>query len=157
MSQGNSKKKRITPYIDASLARRLEAYCLANRMSESAVVEEALTQYLDGIADPSLLLRRLDRLGRATARVQRDLELVSEAFAVFTKLWFAHTPPVPDDMKPSARTNAQIRFRQFVDHVTEQFADGHRFLDDLPREFLGDDAELSAASELRPVEHKTRQ
>jgi hypothetical protein len=60
-------------------------------------------------------------------------------------------------MKPSARTNAQIRFKQFVDHVTEQFGGGHRFLDDLPREFVGDDAELAAASELRPVEHKTRQ
>jgi hypothetical protein len=63
------------------------------------VAEEALTQYLDGIADTSLLLRRIDRLGRGAARAQRDIELLSEAFAVFTKLWFAHTPPVPDDMK----------------------------------------------------------
>ena len=156
MSAAN-KKKRITPYIDPSLARRLEAYGLANRTSESAVVDEALTQYLDGIADSSLLLRRLDRLGRGVARAQRDLELLSEAFAVFTKLWFAHTPPVPDDMKPSARTSAQIRFRQFVDHVTEQFSDGHRFLDELPRECLADDAELAAASEHHAGAHTPRQ
>ena len=151
------KKKRIAPYVEAPMVQRLHAYCLQNRMSESAVVRRALTQYLDGIGDGTLLLRRIDRLGRGAARAQRDIELLSEAFAVFTKLWFAHTPPVPDDMKPGARASAQTRFKQFVDHVTEQFGGGHRFLDDLPREHFADDAELGAASELRPVAHTSRQ
>jgi hypothetical protein len=35
-------------------------------------------------------------------------------------------------------------YRQFIEHLAAQFAGGKRFLDDLPRESLADDAELEA-------------
>jgi hypothetical protein len=39
--------------------------------------------------------------------------------------------------------NAESRYEQFVRHVAEQFSAGGRFLDDLPRESIADDAELA--------------
>jgi hypothetical protein len=140
---------RLTPYVDAPLAQRLVAVCAAHGVTESALVQAALLQYLDRTGDSTLVLRRLDRLGRAHARTQRDLELLSEAFATWVKLWFAHTPNIPEDQKPSARSSAQSRYKQFVAHLAEQFSQGTRFLDDLPREEVGDDSELGAATEAR--------
>jgi hypothetical protein len=96
-------------------------------------------------------LRRLDRLGRAGARTQRDLELLSEAFAVWTKVWFAHTPALADDAKRPARMGTENRYRQFVDHVAEQFSGRKRFLDDLPRESLVEDTELAAQAHHLPA------
>jgi hypothetical protein len=133
---------RLLPYVPVELAERVVHVCSSSGVTESAVVEGALRQYLDGTGDKALLLRRLDRLGRAVERDHRELELLSEAFAVFIRLWFAHTPRVPDDAKSSARLSAESRYKQFVEHVAQQFSGGRRFLDDLPREMIADDAKL---------------
>jgi hypothetical protein len=129
--------------VDPALADRVDGYCAARGISESALVQSALGQYLDGTGDATLQLRRLDRLGRAGARTQRDLELLSEAFAVYIRLWFAHTPTIPEDAKRGARVSAESRYQLFVQHVAEQFSGGRRFLDDLPHEPVADEAELA--------------
>jgi len=138
---------RLLPYVPAELGERLVQVCASSGVTESAVVEAALRQYLDGTSDRTLLFRRLDRLGRAVERDHRDLELLTETFAVFMRLWFAHTPSIPEDGKHAARMTAESRYRQFVQHVAEHFSGGRRFLDDLPREVLSDDAEIDRAGE----------
>jgi hypothetical protein len=141
---------RVQPYIQPELAERLSAFCAASSATESAVVQAALTQFLDHTGDKTLLMRRLDRLGRSGARTQRDLELLSQAFAFWMRLWFAHTPSIPQDAKAAARMTAETRYRQFVEHLGEQFGGGKRFLDDLPHECVADEAELSAIAQDGP-------
>lgn len=145
-----ARRVRLQPYVQPELSERLSAFCAAAGATESAVVQAALRQYLDHTGDTTLVLRRLDRLGRAGARTQRDLELLSEAFSIWLRLWFAHTPSIPQDAKASARMTAESRYRQFIDHLAEQFAGGKRFLDDLPRERLADEAELSTIAQNGP-------
>ncbi len=135
---------RLQSYVDPATADRVDRFCAAMGMSESALVKSALDQYLAGTSDAALVLRRLDRLGRAVERNHRDHELLSEAFAVYIRLWFAHTPSVPDDAKRGARISAESRYQQFVQHVVEQFSGGRRFLDDLPRESIADEKELAS-------------
>jgi hypothetical protein len=105
-----------------------------------------MAQYMDGTGDAALLLRRLDRLGRAIERDHRDLQFLSEAFSVFLRLWLAHTPTIPEDGKRAARASAEARYRMFVDHIAEQFSGGKRFRDDLPQERLADEAELGSVA-----------
>jgi predicted transcriptional regulator len=128
--------------MDPGLADRVDRFCTAMGLSESALVKSALGQYLDETKDATLLLRRLDRLGRAEARTQRDLEVLSQAFGVFVRLWLAHTPTVAAEAKPGARVNAENRYGRFTQHVADQFSAGRRFLDDLPREVVAEEAEL---------------
>lgn len=145
-------RPRIQPYLAPELHSRFLQYCAAKRQTESAVIAAALTQYLDETRDHLLVLRRLDRLGRAEERTQRDLELVSAAFGLFLQFWFAHTPTITADARDSARRSAASRYKQFVDHLAEQFGRGRRFIDDLPKEFLSDDRELEAiATATEPV------
>ena len=40
--------------------------------------------------------------------------------------------------------DAESRYGQFVEHVSEEFSGGRRFLDDLSREVVANDAELDA-------------
>jgi hypothetical protein len=135
---------RLQSYVDPALADRVHRYGQAMGVTESAIVKTALDQYLDQTGDATLLLRRIDRLGRAVDRVQRDLEILSHAFGVFTRLWLAHTPRVPNEAKPAARLDAENRYRDYVEHVSEEFNGGRRFLDDLSREFVANEAELDA-------------
>jgi len=90
-----------------------------------------------------MLVRRLDRQSRALARAQRDIELLSEAFATFVKIWFAHTPALAPEARKGARNTAKGRYRQFVDFVAEHFSAGSRFLDELPREGVADDGDAA--------------
>lgn len=141
------RRPRLLPYVSEEMADRVASECATNRVTVGAVVERALRQSFDGTDDKTLLLRRLDRFGRAVTRGNRDLEILSEAFAVFTRLWFAYTPNVPEDIKRGARMTAESHYRQFVQHVAEQFSGGRRFLDDLPREAIANDGELDAIAD----------
>ena len=133
---------RVSPQIQALLRQ----HCVANNVSARAVIEAAVRDYVSGVSDPALLMRRFDRLGRAQERLQRDLELMMETFATFVKLWFAHTPSVAQDSKRAAQSSAERRYRQFIDYIGQQFAIGHRFVQDLPHETLADPVELSSAA-----------
>jgi hypothetical protein len=136
-----TQRVRLHPYVEAALAKRLSAYCAATDIPSSSVVEAALRQYLDAASDRTLILRLLNRLARADARTQRDLAVLSEAFAVWVRVWFAHTPRT-DDGAELARRTAESRYTRFVEQVAERFSGGERFLDDLPREGLADEVEL---------------
>jgi hypothetical protein len=138
------RSERVWTYLSATLRDRLSSYCAASKITERAVFEAAIEQYISGTSDMTLVLRRIERLGRPTDRVHRDVELLSATFAVFVRLWFAHTPSLRDEVKPDARSDAENRYQQFKDYVTQEFAGGRRFLDDLPREAIADDAELVA-------------
>ena len=122
--------------------RRLSTYCAAVDIPSSSIVEAALRQCLDGTSDEARLLRSFARLGRAAARTQPDLELLSEAFAAWAKVWFAHAPRIDDGAMELARRTAESRHARFVEQVAERLSGGERFLDDLPREMLADEVEL---------------
>jgi hypothetical protein len=145
------QRVRLHPYVEQALAKRLSAHCAATGIPSSSVVEAALRQYLDGTSDRTLILRLLNRLSRAEARTQRDLELLSEAFGVWVRVWFAHTPSMEGAAKELARRTAESRFAQFVEHVVERFSGEKRFLDVLPREVLADEVELEKISVEAPA------
>ena len=77
------------------------------------------------------------RSKRASARTYRELELLSEAFGVFMRMWFAPTPNLAEDVKRDARETAHSRYRQFCEHISQQFQGGRRFLHDFPQELGG--------------------
>ena len=137
-----TRSARVWTHLSATLRERLSSYCAASKITERAVFEAAIEQYISGTNDMTLVLHRIDRLYRAADRVHRDVELLSAAFAVFVQLWFAHTPGLREEVKPAAREDAESRYQQFKDYVTQEFAGGRRFMDDLPRETIADDAEL---------------
>jgi hypothetical protein len=143
-SETKTRRVRVYTRLPAILRDRLSSYCAASKISERAVFEAALEQYLTSASDMTLVLRRLDRLGRADDRVHRDVELLSASFAVFVRLWFAHTPSLRDEAKPAAREDAESRYQAFKDYVAQEFTGGRRLLDELPREAIANEAELTA-------------
>ena len=103
-----------------------------------SVIENALRQYLDGSSDSALVLRRLNRLQVSVGRDHRDLELLSEAFGLYMRAWFAaHSPSVAETTK--TMRVGEGAYKAFARHLGERFSAGHRFLDDLPKEFVSDE------------------
>ena len=137
---------RIQPYLDPPLHQRLKSFCAATASTESAVVKRSLHRLLDQTDDMTLLMRRLDRLGRISARIHRDLELLTEAFSLWLRMWFSLTPNVADnpEAKRAARATGERRFLQYTASLAERFARGGRFINDLPQEAIPDPVDFDA-------------
>lgn len=136
------RAERIQPYIAREVRQRLARHCAGLGLTESAVVNEALTHYLDGTSDATLWMRRQDLLDRRLQRLARDVEILSQTVGMFLRIWFAHTPPLPRDARHAASQSGEQRYRLLLERVGEQFTDGKRFTDDLPP--LGGEGDLDA-------------
>lgn len=143
MATTKVRRIRVGTRLSVELRARLTKYCAASGISERTIIEDALRKYLDGGDDTELILRRLDRLQHELARNHRDLELLSEAFGRYMRLWFvAHAPHTTDAGKVAARSAAETQYKQFAQHLGAQFTQGRRFIDDVPVEaFAGDDGD----------------
>ncbi|HLK40138.1 MAG TPA: hypothetical protein VKU41_25455 [Polyangiaceae bacterium] len=135
MATTKVRRVRVGTRLSVELRARLTKYCAASGISERTVIEDALRKYLDATDDTALLLRRFDRIERALARGHRDIDLLSEAFGRYLRLWFsAHAPTASEAGKAAARAAAETQYKQFAQHLGGWFAQGHRFVDDLPAE-----------------------
>lgn len=129
-------RSRITPYIDGALRKRLARYAAKSNSTESAVVEAALCQYLDGTRDLTLLLQRLGTIGRAIERMHRDVELYGELYNQYVKVWFCNTPKLPRADLEATKQQAEGRYQALLQLVARAQSGGRRFVDALPTESL---------------------
>lgn len=137
-------RQQIYPAVTPALRKRLALYASKKGTSYSSVVESALTQYLDAeTTDRALLLRRMDRLGRDLAAVERDVDVLSHAFGLFLQMWFAHTPSIPDEMKRTAEQTARDRYERFLDHLTVEITKSESFV----RRMAGESARIEDPSD----------
>ena len=143
------KVRRVRIYTRFSLALRkhLVAYCAATGRSERAVIEDAVARYLANQAKDPSTSGPLDRLAQAIdddrrlrERQHRDLELLSEAFGRFLRLWMiVHGPTLTQpDTPEGANTLSQQRatgeafYKKLAAAIADHFRRGHRFVHDLP-------------------------
>lgn len=139
--------KKFQTYLDPKLDKNLRQYCAKTGKSISSVTNAAIRAYLDETTDTKLLFRRLDKHTRGLAKANRDIQLMAEALSVFVKIWFAHTPRIPDSDKENAQRYSAQRFEQYCDYVAAQISGGHYFVDDLAQDAPISDDELDAARE----------
>ena len=124
-------KPRHHLYLDDELTAQLEALAAKPGSSKSAIVADALRQYLvrRGAHDIDEALKiRLDRQSRQMDRIERDGQVLLESLALFIRYQLTVTAPLPEPDK-AARAVGQERFQKFIDQVGRQIADGNRSLD----------------------------
>lgn len=151
-NSGSSRRKRITPYLPADVADRLAGHCAAANVTESAAVEEAVRQYLDDTSHKTLVQRRLDRLGHAVERLQRDQEIHAEAFVIFIKLWLAYVPAISSEARDAARRAADGRFQEFLGRLKKRVSAIERLRHLIADEPIADHQQLSAIAAEPPDE-----
>jgi hypothetical protein len=141
------RRVRIYTRLSHALRKHLLAYCAATGRSERAVIEDAVARYLANPAkDPSTsgpldrLAQAIDDDRRVRERQHRDVELLSEAFGRFLRVWtIVHAPTFAQPATPEAaealsrqRASGESLFKRFAANVAEHFLRGHRFVQDLP-------------------------
>ncbi len=141
------RRVRIYTRLSHPLRQRLLAYCAAAGRSERAVIEDAVDRYLANPGKDASAAGPIDRLAQAIdddrrlrERQHRDLELLSQMFGRFLRLWaIVHAPTFKQPATPEAaemlsqhRATGEAFYKRLAASVADQFRRGHRFADDLP-------------------------
>ncbi|MEP6653433.1 MAG: hypothetical protein ABJA82_08750 [Myxococcales bacterium] len=122
---------RIQPYLSPETHRKMRAYAMGNGVTDSAVAEAALAEYLSRDSlDEALVVRRLDGLARAVQQLQRDVDVLSQAFGIFARRSFMAPAPVP---VAEDQERADGLYRAFVARVSADLDRGMRFAGDVAR------------------------
>lgn len=130
-------RTKATFRLPLDLMRRLADDAARKRVSQAVVVEAALESYLspDG-ADrlEAALARRLDRLSRASERLERHVTIGNETLALFVRFWLTATPPQPDALQAAAQAKGKERYEAFVEALGRRLAQGRLLADDVASE-----------------------
>jgi hypothetical protein len=135
------RRVRLYTRLTHALRKHLLAYSAATGRSERAIVEEAVARYLANPAkDPSTsgpldrLAQAIDEDRRVRERQHRDVEILSEAFGRFVRVWaIAHAPAQPATPEAAAMlSTGEDFFKRLMATVADQLRRGHRFVHDLP-------------------------
>jgi predicted transcriptional regulator len=130
-------RAKATFRLPPDLMRRLADFAARKRISQAVVVETALESYLSPDGPERLeaaLARRLDRLSRASERLERHVTIGNEALALFVRFWLTRTPQLSAEMHAAAQAKGKERYDGFVEALGRRLTEGRLLSDDVATE-----------------------
>lgn len=127
MDERSDKKARLSVYLHPDLMRLLADFADRRGQSRSLVAEAAIASFLSPDADErheAALAKRLDRLDRSVQRLERDVGIGNEAFALFIRAWLASTASLPEAAQAAARAKGGERYDKFMEALGRRLAKG---------------------------------
>ncbi len=121
------KKQRLSVYLDPDLKRRLADFAERRGQSDSLVAEAAIASFLSPDADErkeAAIGKRLDRIDRNIQRLERDVGITNEAFALFVRFWLTSTASLPEAAQAAARAKGGERYDKFLEALGRRLANG---------------------------------
>lgn len=127
------KKKRLSVYLDPELMRLLADFADRREQSRSLIAEAAIASFLSPDADErqeAAIAKRLDRIDRNIQRLERDLGIANEAFAIFMRAWLSSTASLPETAV--ARAKGGERYDKFLEALGRRLAKGPKLKQEVP-------------------------
>jgi hypothetical protein len=124
------KKVRHQLFLSKPLSDRLEALAAKPGAAKSAILEDAVTAWLNRRGASELEDRfaiRLDRLTQAIGRVDRESHVILETLALFIRFELSIQTPLAENDHAGRALGAK-RFEAFVTQVGRQVSAGRRTL-----------------------------
>ena len=111
------RKEKVSVYLEPEIARALKEYAAAGRKPLSLVAEAAISSFTSPDASErqeAAIAKRLDLVNRQIDQIKRDLEVTTEALALFVRFWLQVTPQLPEHQQPAARAKGAERYAAFM-------------------------------------------
>lgn len=131
------KKQRLSVYLDPDLKRRLADFAERRGQSDSLIAEAAIASFLSPDADErkeAAIGKRLDRIDRNIQRLERDVGIANEAFALFIRFWLNSTASLPETAQAAARAKGGERYDKFLEALGRRLANGPRLRQEVPED-----------------------
>lgn len=127
-------RDRLNLSLPAELIGRINDIADRKRVTRSAVVEAAVESFLSpdhADMQEAALTRRLDRLSRQVARLERDQRITTETLALFVRFWLTITTPIAPEQQAAAQAKGRERFNGFVETLGKRVQNGRWFADEV--------------------------
>lgn len=137
-------RDRLNLTLPAELIVRLNELSERRKLPRSAIVEAAVASFLSPDAADrreAAFTRRLDRMSRQTARIERDLRVTADTLALFVRFWLTITPPLPAEAQAAAQIKGRERYEGFVETLGKRLQKGQSYLREIPDDVEGQAAE----------------
>jgi hypothetical protein len=121
------RKARLSVYLDRPILDALTSYAARRQTSLSLVAEAAIVAFVSPNDTGDALQRRLARVDRQLEKLDRDIQISSEALFVFVWFWLMATPSIPESSSSAAQASATERYDVFMEAL------GKRLTENLPR------------------------
>lgn len=138
-------RSQLKVRLDVETDEAVRRYCAAFNITQTALVQASLRQYMSGSSPHESMMKRLDRVSRQLESQRRMLHLIAEALGAFVKLWLGHTPEVHPENLKYARRDAHARWRTWADHVAKRLTGADSFFMHFAAFASGNGDELDAA------------
>ncbi len=122
MIKKKDPKARIFIKLEKSMIKNLRMLAQSKRESMTGIVEAALNSFFEEEVFGNLYSRKLDKMFRRMGKVEKDQQQIIEVLGRFASIYFANSPPVPEDEKEAAAKLGQERFTVFKRLVAEGLA-----------------------------------
>lgn len=132
-----ARKQRLSVYLDPAVMNRLADHAARRDQSRSLIAEAAIESFLSPDAaerQEAAITKRLDQIDRRMARLERDVGISIEMFAVFVRFWLGTTPTLPEPTAQAARAKTAERYDAFVTALGRRLAKGPRLRQELPED-----------------------
>jgi predicted transcriptional regulator len=142
MRERPDKKKILSVYLDPDVMQMLADFAGRRGQSRSIIAEAAIASFLSPDADERLeaaITKRLDRIDRNLQRLERDIGIVNEAFAIFIRSWLTATASVPETAQAAARAKGGERYDKFLEVLGRRLAKGPRLRQEVPEDISAAD------------------
>jgi hypothetical protein len=141
------RKRRLNLYMDVDTARQVERLAAEKQLGKSAIVEAALLSFFSpDQADrrEAVFVRRLDRLSRQLAKLERDQAITLETLGLFVRYFLSVTPALPEADQAAARAQGLKRYDRFIETLGRHLQQGRSLVLDLEAEFTAGPADFPA-------------
>lgn len=131
------RKKRLSVYLDAELMRLLADFADRREQSRSLIAEAAIASFLSPDADErqeAAFAKRLDRIDRNIQRLERDIGIANEAFAIFMRSWLTSTAHLPEAAQVADHAKGGERYDRFLLALGRRLAKGPRLRHEVPED-----------------------
>jgi len=128
-------RDRLNLTLPAEMIGRINELAERKRLPRSSIVEAAVASFLSPDAldqREAAFTRRLDKLARQMARVERDQRITADMLALFVRFWLTITPPLPEDAQSAAQIKGRERFDGFIQTLGRQLQKGRSVLTEIP-------------------------
>ncbi|EXL02158.1 MULTISPECIES: ribbon-helix-helix protein, CopG family [Hyphomicrobiales] len=137
-------RDRLNASLPVALIDQVAELAARKKITRSSIVEAALESFFspdNAQMQEAALARRLDRLSRQVARIERDLGISAETLALFVRFWLTVTPPIAPDAYSAAQAKGRVRFEGFVDTLGKHLQSGRSFLKEIPEDAAASSAD----------------
>lgn len=128
-------RDRLNVTLPVELLERINDLAKRKKLPRSAIVEAAVTSFLSpdtAEMHEAAIARRLDRLSRQAARIERDQRVAADMLALFIRFWLTITPPLANDGQSTAQIKGRERFDGFIQTLGRRLQKGSNVLKDIP-------------------------